>query len=100
MDSIQRGRYGDHLTWPWSEESYLAQVLALIKSLDVNRRLVDMNSGGQANKFGLGDVNDQHLYTDPRDVPICFYTIERFITQLHTSKMGAPQSLCTPSMPF
>ena len=57
-------------TWPWSEESYLAQVLALIKSLDVNRRLVDMNSGGQANKFGLGDVNDQHLYTDPRDVPI------------------------------
>jgi hypothetical protein len=57
-------------TWPWSEESYLGEILALIRSLDVNKRLVDMNSGGSANKFGLGDVNDQHLYTDPHDVPV------------------------------
>ena len=56
--------------WPWSEQSYLEEILATIRSLDSNHRLVDMNSGGPANKLGLGDVNDQHLYTDPRDVPI------------------------------
>mgnify|MGYP007125238923 CR=1 FL=1 len=68
-------------TAPWSEESYLSGILALIRSLDANNRLVDMNSGGPANQFGLGDVNDQHMYTDPRDVPVvrlglCLYGVE------------------------
>jgi hypothetical protein len=47
----------------------LEGVVALVRRLDWNSRLVDLNSGGGANKFGLGDVNDLHLYTDPRDVP-------------------------------
>jgi hypothetical protein len=46
----------------------LEGVVDFIKRLDPTR-LVDLNSGGGANKFGLGDVNDLHTYTDPRDVP-------------------------------
>jgi len=71
LNEAARSNEGDMVTkWPWSEQSYLEEILATIRSLDSNHRLVDMNSGGPANKLGLGDVNDQHLYTDPRDVPI------------------------------
>merc|ERR1712176_1187730 len=41
-----------------------------IKSLDSNRRLVDVMSGGPANALGLGDVNDAHTYPDPTDIPV------------------------------
>ena len=45
----------------------LQGIVDLMRKLDPTR-LVDLDSGGGANKFGLGDVNDLHTYTDPRDV--------------------------------
>jgi hypothetical protein len=61
---------GDMMQPPWSEEGYLRAVVATIRSLDSNSRLIDINSGGPANGLGIGDVNDCHTYTDPKDVPI------------------------------
>jgi hypothetical protein len=42
-------------------------IVALARSLDWQHRLVDTDSGGDANKLAVGDVNDIHDYPYPKD---------------------------------
>lgn len=53
--------------WEVFKPDGIKQTVDLVRSLD-GTRLVDTDSGGDANKLGLGDVNDIHSYPAPADV--------------------------------
>lgn len=65
MNDLMNNTNGHYNLQGWTFE----KIIAFIKSLDSNSRLIDLMSGGPEDiLLGLGDVDDRHLYTDPGDV--------------------------------
>lgn len=75
----QRGNHPSIIQWEtfnegdcWmvftNESKYTVEdIVALVKALDWQNRLVDTDSGGTANALPVGDVNDIHDYPGPKD---------------------------------
>ena len=75
----QRGNHPSIIQWEtfnegdcWmvftKESKYTVEdIVALVKALDWQNRLVDTDSGGAANALPVGDVNDIHDYPGPKD---------------------------------
>ncbi len=65
-ETFNEGDCWKAFTKPTSKYS-VEDIVALAKSLDWQNRLVDTDSGGDANNLPVGDVNDIHDYPDPKD---------------------------------
>jgi hypothetical protein len=50
----------------WKRDGFdVNGTVAMVRGLSGNRRLINTNSGGGANDFHIGDVNDDHSYSRP-----------------------------------